>query len=64
LKLQLRPEAGSSTSNTGDGLLPIYSVVECEWSSLGHRAFERAVLFALDENPAVITERAHETIDE
>ena len=30
----------------------------------GPQGFERAVLFALDEDPAVITERVRETIDE
>jgi hypothetical protein len=30
----------------------------------GPQGFERAVLFALDEDPAVITERIRETIDE
>jgi hypothetical protein len=30
----------------------------------GPQGFERSVLFALDEDPAVITERVRETIDE
>jgi hypothetical protein len=30
----------------------------------GPQGFERAVLFALDEDPVVITERVRETIDE
>ena len=30
----------------------------------GPQGFERTVLFALDEDPAVITERVRETIDE
>ena len=30
----------------------------------GPQGFERAVLFALDEDPAVITERVRATIDE
>jgi hypothetical protein len=30
----------------------------------GPQGFERAVLFALDEDPAVITQRVRETIDE
>ena len=30
----------------------------------GPQGFERAVLFALDEDPAVITERVRDTIDE
>ena len=30
----------------------------------GPEGFERAVLFAFDEDPAVITERVRETIDE
>ena len=30
----------------------------------GPQGFERAVLFALDEDPAVITERVREAIDE
>jgi hypothetical protein len=30
----------------------------------GPQGFERTVLFALDEDPAVITEQVRETIDE
>jgi hypothetical protein len=30
----------------------------------GPQGFERAVLFALDEDPAMITQRVRETIDE
>jgi hypothetical protein len=45
-------------------LLPIHFVVECGVLITGPQGFERTVLFALDEDPAVITERVRETIDE
>jgi hypothetical protein len=36
LKLLSRLEAGTSKSNTRDGLLPIRFLAECGWSSRGH----------------------------
>jgi hypothetical protein len=51
-----KPEAGT--------LLPIHFVVECEWSSPARRASSGLCLFALDLDPAVITQRVSETVDE
>jgi hypothetical protein len=61
---QWRPAAKTLLNLTKAGLLPIHVVAECGWSLLAHRAFERTVLFALDEDPTVITQRVRETIEE
>jgi hypothetical protein len=61
LKPLSRPEAGTSKSNTRDGY-PLRGGVRVVITA--SQGLERAVLFALDEDPAVITERVRETIDE
>jgi hypothetical protein len=59
-----RPEAGTSKSKYEGWIAadPFHGGVRVVIT--GPEGFERAVLFAFDEDPAVITERVRETIDE
>jgi hypothetical protein len=65
LKGLSKPEAGTLLLWAArPGLPRIHFVVECEWSSPAHRASSGLCLFALDEDPAVISQRVRETVDE
>ena len=63
LKRLSRPEAGTSKSHTGMDCCRSISW----WSAGGHywrTGLRRTLLFALDEDPAVITQRVRNTIEE
>jgi hypothetical protein len=64
LKRLSRPEAGTSKKQYEGWIAadPFRGGVRVVIT--GPQGFERTVLFALDEDPAVITERVRATIDE